>query len=237
MSPGDDYGQRHHGSDRRRVASYLLAAPLFFALVLILPAGTLTWMNGWIFLLGFLLAGTSAGLYVVRVNPEILTARSRVHKGTKGWDRILLGFMIPAILSIFPVAALDAGRFHWFPVPWWVLGLGYALLLAGIGITAWAQAVNEFFEPGVRIQLDRGQRVIDSGPYAVVRHPGYVAACLLFVGIALALGSLWALVPAGLASLLLIVRTLWEDRTLQAELVGYKVYTQRVRSRWIPGIW
>ena len=111
------------------------------------------------------------------------------------------------------------------------------MLLAGIGITAWAQAVNKFFEPGVRIQTDRGQRVIDSGPYAVVRHPGYVAACLLFVGIALSLGSLWALAPAGLACLLLIFRTQWEDRTLRAELAGYEEYTQRVRSRWIPGVW
>ena len=171
----------------------LLATPLIFALALFLPAGTWAWWDGWVFILVLLSAGTTAGLYVVRANPEIMTARSRVHEGTKGWDRILLGFLIPTMLSIFPVAALDAGRFHWSPEPRWTCLLGYALLLAGIGLTAWAQAVNRFFEPGVRIQTDRGQKVIDSGPYAVVRHPGYVAACLLFVGIALSLGSLWAL--------------------------------------------
>ena len=110
--------------------------------------------------------------------------------GDEGWDRVLLGFLIPAMLSIFPVAALDDGRFHRSPVPWWVRVLGYVLLVAGIGGTAWAQAVNRFFEPGVRIQANRGHTVIDTGPYAVVRHPGYVAACLLFVGIALSLGSL-----------------------------------------------
>jgi protein-S-isoprenylcysteine O-methyltransferase Ste14 len=70
-----------------------------------------------------------------------------------------------------------------------------------------------------------------------VRHPGYVGACLLFVGTALSLGSFWALIPAGLASLLLMLRTRWEDRMLQTELAGYKEYTQRVRSRWFPGLW
>src|SRR3954447_9748471 len=100
-----------------------------------------------------------------------------------------------------------------------------------MGITARSQAGNRFFEPGVRIQTERGHRVIDIGPYAVVRHPGYVAACLLFAGIALSLGSLWALIPAGLSCSLLILRTRWEHRTLQAELDGYEEYTQRVRSR------
>ena len=109
--------------------------------------------------------------------------------------------------------------------------------MAGIGGTAWAEAVNRFFEPGVRIQTDRGQTVIDTGPYAFVRHPGYVGACLLFVGIALSLGSLGAVIPAGLASLLLLLRTRWEDPTLQAELPGYEGYTKRVRSRRIPGVW
>ena len=100
-----------------------------------------------------------------------------------------------------------------------------------MGITAWAQAVNKFFEPSVRIQTERGHGVIDAGPYAIVRHPGYVAGCLLTVGTALSLGSLWALVPASLAALLLLVRTRWEDQTLQGELVGYRDYAQRVRFK------
>jgi protein-S-isoprenylcysteine O-methyltransferase Ste14 len=216
---------------------YLLTTPFIFALILFLPAGTWAGLNGWIFILVFLSVGTSAGLFVVRVNPEILTARSRIQEGIEGWDRILLGFLIPTMLSIFPVAALDDGRFHRFPVTWWVRGLGYVLLVAGIGGTAWAQAVNRFFEPGVRLQTERGHTVIDSGPYAVVRHPGYVAACMLFVGIAVSLGSSWALVPAGISSSILILRTCWEDRTLRAELVGNEQYAQRVRFRLIPGVW
>jgi protein-S-isoprenylcysteine O-methyltransferase Ste14 len=123
------------------------------------------------------------------------------------------------------------------PVPWWVCGVGYVLFLAGMGILTWAEAVNKFFEVTVRIQTERGQKVIDTGPYAIVRHPGYVGGVLFSLGIALCLGSLWALIPAGLASALLILRTQWEDQTLQAELPGYKDFTERVRYKLIPGVW
>jgi protein-S-isoprenylcysteine O-methyltransferase Ste14 len=237
MNPGDDHERAVQRAYRRVVITFFLALPIFFALFLFLPAGTWAWRNGWRFLMVLIPAGTVSGLYVWRVNPEILVARSQFHEGTRGWDRALLGVLFPAMAAIFPVAALDDGRFHWFPVPWWVRGLGYAMLVAGLGILGWAQAVNRFFEPTVRIQTDRGHTVVDTGPYAIVRHPGYVGACLLFVGIALSLGSLWALIPAGISSSVLILRTRWEDQTLRAELAGYEEYTRRVRFRLIPGIW
>lgn len=122
-------------------------------------------------------------------------------------------------------------------MPGWVVVAGYVATLAGMAITAWAQAVNPFFEPGVRIQSERHQHVIDTGPYRFVRHPGYVAALLLFFGMALALASLWALAPAAMASAFLVLRTAWEDRLLRAELPGYADYARRVRARLIPGIW
>jgi protein-S-isoprenylcysteine O-methyltransferase Ste14 len=206
-------------------------------LVLFLPAGNWAWPKGWLFVLAFLASATLASVFVWRVNPEIFLARSRFHKGTKRWDMILLGFLFPVMIAIFPVAALDDARFHSSEVPWWAVGVGYILLLVGIALGAWAQAVNKFFEPSVRIQTDRGHKVIDTGPYAIVRHPGYVSAISFFAGIALTLGSLWALIPAGLSSLLLIVRTRWEDQTLQAELARYKEYADRVRYRLFPGVW
>jgi protein-S-isoprenylcysteine O-methyltransferase Ste14 len=116
-------------------------------------------------------------------------------------------------------------------------GVGYVLFLTGLGILTWAEAVNKFFEVTVRIQTERGHKVIDTGPYAIVRHPGYVGGILFFVGIALCLGSVWAPIPAGLAAALLILRTRWEDQTLQAELAGYKEYTERVRYKMLPGVW
>ncbi|HEY7155328.1 MAG TPA: isoprenylcysteine carboxylmethyltransferase family protein [Gemmataceae bacterium] len=164
-------------------------------------------------------------------------ARTRSYEGTKPWDKILLGFFFSAVYAIVPVAALDDGRFHWLPLPWWVCGVGYVLFLVGMGIVTWAEAVNKFFEVTVRLQTERGHKVIDTGPYALIRHPGYVGGILFCVGIALCLGSLWALIPGGLASALLILRTQWEDQTLQAELVGYKEHTERVSYKLIPGMW
>ena len=111
------------------------------------------------------------------------------------------------------------------------------MLTGGIAVTTWAQAVNPFFEPAVRIQKERAQQVITSGPYRFVRHPGYAAAIVMFVGIPLALASWWGLLPAGLAIALLVVRTGLEDRLLQAELSGYSDYARRTSHRLVPGIW
>ncbi len=111
------------------------------------------------------------------------------------------------------------------------------MLLAGFAGLTWAEAVNKFFEPSVRIQTDRGHRVIDTGPYAIIRHPGYAFSFALFLGIPLALGSLWGLIPAALICMMLVVRTVLEDRTLQNELPGYKQYAERVRYRLVPGVW
>ena len=223
--------------DVRRTFTCLLALPLLLALMLFLPAGTWAWTRGWLFLAVLLLQGTAAGVYVWRANPELYAARSRIQAGTKGWDRILLAVMVPVFLSVLPLAAMDDGHFHWSHVPWWVYGIGYVLVTLGLVGGTWAEAVNRFFEPGVRIQTDRGHHVIDTGPYRFIRHPGYAAACLFFVGLPLTLGSYWALIPAVISYLILVVRTVLEDRTLQNELPGYKEYAQRVRYRLVPGVW
>ncbi len=214
-----------------RSVARLLGALLF------LPAGSIAWTRGWIFLLVFFTALAISAAVLRRLNPEIFRARSRIRPGTKGWDRALLAVILPAMIAILPVAALDDGRFHWHPLPSWAIDFGYGALLAGIALTAWAQAVNRFFEPGVRIQSERGHHVIDTGPYAIIRHPGYVAAMLLFAGLALSFGSLWALVPASVASIVLVLRTALEDCLLRADLPGYQDYARRVRWRLIPSLW
>ena len=229
--------EQPQGINRRRLVLRLACLPVFIALFMFLPAGTRAWPKGWLFVLVLLGVISAVFLVLHRVNPEVIVARSRFHEGTKVWDKILLGFYFPAMAAVLLVAALDDGRFHWFPVPWWVCGVGYALLLAGIGIVTWAEGVNKFFEVTVRIQTDRGHEVIETGPYAIARHPGYVGGILHAIGMALSLGSLWALIPAGVASTVLVVRTRWEDQTLQEELNGYKEYTQRVKYRLIPGVW
>ncbi len=216
---------------------YAVTLPLSLLLLIFWPAGSLGWRPGWVFVAVVVIGFGVSGVILARVNPVIYRARSRFQPGTKGWDKALLAVILPAMIAILPVAAFDAGRYHWSPAPLWLIVAGYAALLAGIAVTAWAQAVNPFFEPGVRIQSERHQRVIDSGPYRAVRHPGYSAAILLFFGMAFALGSLWAALPAFVASAVLVLRTAWEDRLLQRELLGYSAYAARTRWRLLPGVW
>src|SRR5271166_5190440 len=181
--------------DRRRLIISTTSSLLIFVLCLFLPAGTWEWTRGWLFLVVVLAASVVATLYLRRVNPDVIAGRVNRHKGTKRWDRILFTIALPTLMAIPILAALDDGRFHWSHLPWWGCVLGYALLITGMVGLTWAQSVNKFFEPTVRIQTDRGHRVIDTGPYAIARHPGYVSACILFVGIPLSLGSFWALIP------------------------------------------
>ena len=202
--------------DRRRLYWGLGRFLLFLVFFLFLPAGSWTWPRGWLLVLVLIAAMILATIYLRRVNPEVITARINRHQGTKRWDRILMPTLLLTIMMIPIVAALDDGRFHWYPAPWWSCLLGYALLIAGFAGVTWAESVNKFFEPTVRIQTDRGHKVIDTGPYAVIRHPGYVSAWLIFAGMPLCLGSVWALIPGILACLLLVLRTVWEDRTLRA---------------------
>jgi protein-S-isoprenylcysteine O-methyltransferase Ste14 len=214
-----------------------VGSPLALVALVFLPAGRIGWTPGWIFIAVLVAAFGLSALLLARVNPTIYRARSRFQPGTKTWDLALLAVLFLAMIAEIPLATLDAGRMGWSLVPLWVVGAGYILLIGGIAVTAWAQAVNPFFEPGVRIQRERAQRVITSGPYRVVRHPGYIGAIAIFVGMPLALASWWALLPAALAIALLVVRTNLEDRLLKAELSGYLDYARRTRYRLLPGIW
>ncbi|OJW17799.1 MAG: hypothetical protein BGO49_30295 [Planctomycetales bacterium 71-10] len=223
--------------DRRRLVVSSAATLAIMVLALFVPAGTWAWPRGWLFL-GVMLASTvAAGLYLRKANPDVIAARTNRHEGTKRWDLWMVSALLALMTAILPVAALDDARFHWSLVPWGVCAAGYVAALAGLAGTFWAEAVNRFFEPTVRIQADRGQVVVDSGPYAIVRHPGYAFAFLLVLGMPLALGSYWALVPAAACCIVLVARTVLEDRTLQAELPGYAEYARRVRHRLIPGVW
>ena len=216
---------------------YAIGFPLSLIALVFLPAGRIGWLPGWIFIATLVAAFGLSALVLARVNPVIFRARSRFQPGTKKWDLILVTAILLAFAAEIPVAAFDAGRMGWSVVPPLVITIGYLLLAGGIALTAWAQAVNPFFEPGVRIQAERGQHVITSGPYGIVRHPGYTAAIAMFVGIPLALGSWVALLPAVLAVALLILRTYWEDRLLQTELPGYSDYARERRYRLFSGIW
>ncbi|WP_411905586.1 methyltransferase family protein [Rhizobium mayense] len=220
---------------RKKAISYAIGLPLALLALVFLPVGRLDWRPGWVFIVFLLVIYGIAILVMRRVNPMIFRARSRFQAGTKRWDLILVSLICMGMIAEIPLGTLDSGRMNWSVMPTSVVILGYILLAVGIALGTWAQAVNRFFEPGVRLQRERGQHVISNGPYAYVRHPGYVSAILVFAG--LALGSWWALIPAAWASGVLILRTGWEDALLQAELEGYADYAGRVRFRLLPGVW
>ena len=156
----------------------------------------------------------------------------------KAWDKVLAPLMALSIgYPMVVVAGLDH-RYGWSSeFPPWLIALGFILILLGYAFATWALAENRFFSSVVRIQADRGHVVCDSGPYRYVRHPGYAGNIAALFGIVLALGSVWALIPATVASIIAVIRTVLEDQTLQEELPGYCEYARRVRYRLIPWIY
>jgi protein-S-isoprenylcysteine O-methyltransferase Ste14 len=229
-------GQQSVGKFVFQACRSLAVTVAFLALALFAPAGDLTWRGGWLFILVFVAMLAASIPYLRYKNPEIFVARSQIHAGTKSWDKVVLSLLLVALALIFPAAGFDF-RVHGSSVPLWATVVGYLLFSIGYAGSIWVYSVNRFAEPSVRIQSDRGQHVVDVGPYAIVRHPLYLASLFLVIGMPLALGSYWALIPVAAGISVLVLRTKWEDQTLRNELQGYAEYASRVRYRLIPGVW
>ena len=164
-----------------------------------MTAGRWDWAAGWATILLITVGYSFQGLYVASRDRELMRRREQLGEGTKTWDKICLVFFFFSFLAILFVGALDSGRHRWSAMPWWLWFLGAALFLFHIWIITWSMLVNTYFEKTVRIQADRDHRVIDTGPYRVVRHPGY--ASILIGGIAglpLLLYSWWVKRHAGM---------------------------------------
>jgi len=207
---------------------------LILAAILFISSGRLDWMWAWAYL------GVGVSILAINVlvmSPELIAERSEIKEDVKGWDRVL-GILIGVLtLGALVVIGLDA-RFGWSPQLALAIQLGGLVFLAlGQGLFSWVMASNKFFSRAVRIQMDRGHTVATGGPYRYVRHPGYVGYIISWLATPLALGSLWALIPAGLVMCLMVVRTALEDRTLQEQLDGYGDYAGLVRYRLLPGVW
>jgi len=212
----------------------------FFAVIIFWPAGRIDWLEGWLYLgivTAYLLINV---VYLAHVNPEIIEYRLKfvgLSKGTKPWDKLWLAFFTPLFLAIYVIAGFDAVRFGWSSMSSWFWLLGLVLFIPGAVLYSWSMGVNPFFEKTVRIQTERGHRVIDTGPYHFVRHPGYVGFIGWFLSAPMILGSWWAFLPAILSVFAIVIRTALEDQTLRNELTGYEEYTKRVQFRLIPGVW
>jgi protein-S-isoprenylcysteine O-methyltransferase Ste14 len=202
--------------------------------------GDLGWWQAWGYSLLIVAAGPGGRIWAERRHPGLMSERQNMEKAqsAKAWDKVLAPLM--ALSVSFPlviVAGLDH-RFGWSPAfPLWLIVPGFILIALGYAFAAWALAENRFFSSVVRIQVDRGHVVCDTGPYRFVRHPGYAGNLLALPGIVQALSSMWTLIPAAVALIIAVIRTALEDRTLQKELPGYRDYAQRVRYRLIPGIY
>lgn len=206
----------------------ILAAVALFA-----SAGTAALAAFWIYL-ALLIAVVGVSLF--GLDPDLIRERMR-----PGGEPPPLGLRLFAALLLIHwiVAGLDRGRFHWSDsVPQWLEAIGLMVVAAGWGLCLWAMAVNRFFSSVVRLQTERGQYVVTTGPYAFVRHPGYVAGILIMLASGVALGSWLAEMVLLLPSLpFLLYRAVTEDRVLRAELPGYRDYAARVRWRLVPGVW
>ena len=178
-------------------------------------------------------------LAIYRFNPELLIVRLTVRReGSKTWDEILMrAANLMGMLLIPAVAGLDLGRYGWSSLDIIYAVPGFVLFILGAVLITWAMIVNRYFESTVRIQEDRDHEVVSTGPYRFVRHPGYLSGILWMSSVPLILGSLYTLLPVMIYSVMMILRTHLEDRTLRDELPGYAEYAERVRFRLVPWVW
>ena len=218
----------------------LVVVYLFIPVVLLVCGGDVGWWQAWLYSLLIFAAGVGGRIWAERRHPGLMAERQNIENihNAKAWDRVLAPLMAVSIgFPMVIVAGLDH-RYNWSSeFPLWLIVIGFILISLGYAFAAWALAENRFFSSVVRIQTDRGHVVCDSGPYRFVRHPGYAGNIPPLFGIVLALGSVWTLIPAAVALIIMVIRTVLEDQTLQEELPGYRDYTRRVSYRLIPGIY
>lgn len=217
----------------------MLLGGAFYGVMVFGPAGSLRWVEGWVFL-AILLGAAVAGIRSLRrADTGLLEERTSglFRDGQPIWDRLWLIALVLLSPAWIALAGLDAVRFGWTSLPWWLEAVGGIAFVLSLLLIGRVMLENPFASHVVRIQEERGQRVIESGPYAVVRHPMYSAMLLLFPGGSLLLGSLLSLAIALLICLLAVVRVPLEESLLRRGLPGYDEYRERVRFRLIPHIW
>jgi protein-S-isoprenylcysteine O-methyltransferase Ste14 len=228
---------------QKKISPRTIVQMLFFVLVIpflpLLISWRWDWWEAWLYAIIGILGFAVSRALAARRHPDLLAERARFlqHKDAKPWDKLLAplvglgGGLVPL------VAGLDA-LFDWSPtfsLPIKILAL--VIILAGYALGSYALIENRFFSGMVRIQTERGHRVVSSGPYRWMRHPGYAGAILTYLATPFFLDSTWAFLPAVFLTVVLVIRTGLEDDTLQAELEGYRNYASRVRYRLLPGVW
>jgi protein-S-isoprenylcysteine O-methyltransferase Ste14 len=206
--------------------------------LLFVSAGTLHWPSAWVLLITSALLGPLCGWWLYRIDPALLAERLRpvLQRDQPAADKVFMALFVVVILAWLAAMGLDhRHRFSDMPVALQALGL--ALFLLSTLLILWVFRENSFAAPVVKLQAERAQRVISTGPYAHVRHPMYSGMILFFIGVPLLLGSWWGLVMVPLFVALFAARIRIEERTLREGLPGYSDYVRRVRYRLLPGVW
>lgn len=203
--------------------------------LLIVASGKPDWAQAWIFVAVYGLCNWVSSFLLFTQVPELLDARRKKHNGIRKSDKILILLYQSMYFPTLIIPGIEQ-RLNPHDVPL-VADAAFILIILSFLLITWAPLVNRHLETYIRIQTDRDHRVCTKGPYRMVRHPAYLGLILLFVGMPLSLGSVWGLVPAGLAMLFIILRTKLEDEILQNQLKGYREYTNQTQYRLFPGIW
>lgn len=212
-----------------------------FAVALLWPAGTWQWWDAWVLIVMWTVYGVIMTHYLLRHDPILLAERLKlvpIHKDQKYWDKLLMSVFFIAIIGLYLIPGFDVMRYEWSePLPEWIRILAMLIHLPCFLLLGWVMRENTFLSQVVKIDKKRGHKVVTTGPYALVRHPMYTVVIVLLFAVPLALGSRFALILSVFLTLLLIIRTYFEDRTLHVELEGYLEYAKQTRYRLIPGIW
>jgi len=217
----------------RTILAMLLLGGLLF-----LSAGTYDWPGAWALLALLGTIGLGGGSWLAATDPELFKERMKpmFQRGQKGWDKKLMGAFLALWLSWFVVMGLDL-RYGWSSVPLSLQVVGFLLLVLMMVIVVYVLRENRFAAPVVRVQTERGHRVVSTGPYAFIRHPMYASMLFYGLGVPLLLGALSGLIVAAALIVLIAIRAVFEERTLAAELPGYAAYAERVRYRLVPLVW
>jgi protein-S-isoprenylcysteine O-methyltransferase Ste14 len=217
----------------------LIAEFAVFAALLFVSAGTVLWTAGWVFMAIFFGFALGITLWVGREDPELLAQRlsSPIQRGQPLWDRVFVAALLLLFVVWLILMPLDAVRFGWSVVPGWLQLLGALGLALSFYVIFLTFRENTYLAPVVKLQQERDQSVVSTGPYRYVRHPLYASMFLFFPGGALLLGSWWGLLLCSVLLGLLVWRTALEDRMLTNELAGYDEYARNVRYRLIPRVW
>ena len=212
-----------------------------FAIALLWPAGTFYWWEAWVIVALWTGFGLVMTPYLLRHDPALLAERMKLvplHKDQKVWDKVIMVLFFIFGIALYIVPGFDVVRYEWSePLPLWLRVFAMILHLPGFVMLGWVMRENTYLAQVVKIDRERDHQVISSGPYALVRHPMYTVVIVLLFAVPVALGSRYALILALFLSILLLVRTYLEDRTLHTELSGYSDYASRTPYRLIPGIW